>query len=103
MVKFKGSSPTAPSPYGEEHSRFSLSCRLTVDQQLTTYLQCALMNQAYLQSRIIPEPVRLGSVRIQRNGDTTIPLKAHNAEQQIPMLCLTNVLTKDFPVVTATL
>ena len=96
MVKFKVSSQTAPSPYGEEHPRTSLSFRLTVDQMLTNFHQCALMNQAYFQCRIIPERVRLGSVRIQCNGDITIPLKDHNAEQMISLLCLTNVLPKDF-------
>ena len=51
VVKLWGSSSTANSPYGQEHPRSSLPCRLTVDQLLTVFHQRAMLNQAYLQCR----------------------------------------------------
>jgi len=50
-MKFKGSCPTALSPYGQKQPPSSLPCCLTLDQLLTTFHQRALLNQACLEWR----------------------------------------------------
>ena len=81
MVKFRGLSSTALSPYGQKHPRSSLQYYLTFDQLLTTFHQRALLNQVHLKRRSPSETCHVGNVRIQCSGDIQISLKAHHAEQ----------------------
>jgi len=60
VEKFKGSGPSAPSPYGQQQPPSSLPCCLTPDQLLTIFHQRALLNQAYLECRCFSGTCRFG-------------------------------------------